>query len=184
VFSPVDEIVESDYSGAAFFDALTALGGDVTVEGLAKSSLQGDKVYKSIYSLLENGCPTVSVKDCPDLCPILMVLGAAKNGIILEDTARLKIKESNRADAMATELSELGADVFVEENRITVHPCRVFKKNAVLKGHGDHRIVMALSILLSAIGGEIDDAEAVSKSYPLFFSDLSSLGINVELYRR
>jgi 3-phosphoshikimate 1-carboxyvinyltransferase len=51
VFSPVDEIVESDYSGAAFFDALTALGGDVTVEGLAESSLQGDKVYKSIYSL-------------------------------------------------------------------------------------------------------------------------------------
>ena len=183
-FSPVDTTVETDYSGAAFFDALSVLGSDVKVTGLSESSLQGDRIYKSIYSLFDTPYPRVSVQDVPDLCPILMTLAAAKSGIVLEGTARLKIKESNRAEAMADELNALGAEVIVKENEITVHPCRVFKRNATLKGHKDHRIVMALSVLLTTVGGEIDDAESVSKSYPSFFDDLMSLGIKVELYQR
>ena len=181
-YEPNDVSVEGDFSAAAFLDALSLLGGEVEVLGLSKGSKQGDKVYREYYRLLASECPTLPVNDCPDLAPILMALASSLNGAVLTGTRRLRYKESDRAMAMAEELTKLGVRVVCENDRITVYPCKVFNKNTVLNGHNDHRIVMALSVLLTAIGGEIEGGLAVAKSYPSFFRDLESLGIRMELY--
>ena len=172
--------VEADESGAAFFGALNYIGGDVKLDNLNNNSCQGDRVWRLFFPMLESGRPEISIKDCPDLGPILMSLAACLNGVTLRDTARLKIKESDRGGAMAEELEKLGVKVTVEENTITVDPSGIHAPNEALDGHNDHRIVMSLAIMLTQFGGKINGAQAVSKSMPQFFTMLNSLGIETE----
>ncbi|MBE6674670.1 MAG: 3-phosphoshikimate 1-carboxyvinyltransferase, partial [Ruminococcaceae bacterium] len=73
-YLPSSQIVEGDYSNGAFLDAFNVLGGDVSVFGLNDSSVQGDKVYKEYFKLLENGTPTLDISACPDLGPVLFAL--------------------------------------------------------------------------------------------------------------
>ena len=172
--------VEADESGAAFFSALNYIGGDVKLDNLNNNSCQGDRVWRLFFPMLESGRPEISIKDCPDLGPILMSLAACLNGVTLRDTARLKIKESDRGGAMAEELEKLGVKVTVEENTIIVDPSGIHAPNEALDGHNDHRIVMSLAIMLTQFGGKINGAQAVSKSMPQFFTMLNSLGIETE----
>ena len=177
-YQPREMTVEGDYSGAAFFAALNALGSHVQITGLDPDSLQGDKVYEHHLKSICAGCPEIDLTDCPDLGPVLFAAAAAKNGAVFTGTRRLKIKESDRATAMALELAKFGVQVTVEENRVTVaaglHP-----PTQVLQGHNDHRIVMSLAVLLTLTGGQITGAQAVRKSFPDFFQRLEALGIEV-----
>ena len=177
-----DAVVEGDWSNAAFLDGFSLLGGEVTVTGLIENSLQGDKIYKKYYKMLQNGCPTLDIEQCPDLGPVLMALAAAGQGAILTGTRRLRIKESDRGAAMAAELLKMGVRCVVEDNTITVPGGQLKAPAEVLSGHNDHRVVMALSLLLSRVGGEIREAQAVSKSFPDFFDRIRALGIEVETY--
>jgi 3-phosphoshikimate 1-carboxyvinyltransferase len=129
--------------------------------------------------MLVRGVPTIHIGDCPDLGPVLFAIAAAKNGGVFTGTRRLKIKESDRAAAMAEELKKFGASVSVYEDTVVIYPAEFHAPSEVLCGHNDHRIVMALSVLLTLTGGEIEGAEAVSKSYPAFFENLEALGIEV-----
>ena len=172
--------VEADESGAAFFAALNFIGGDVKLNNLNENSRQGDRVWRSLFPLLTDGKPEISIKDCPDLGPILMSLAACLNGAVLTDTARLRIKESDRGEAMAQELAKSGVKVTVDENRITVDPADIHAPTEVMDGHNDHRIVMSLAVLLTKYGGTIKGAEAVAKSMPQFFEMLRSIGIETE----
>jgi len=181
-FTPGEVTVEGDYSGAAFPDALSLFGGEVSVDGLDPESIQGDRVYKRYYKMLACGIPTLHIGDCPDLGPILFAVAAAKFGGIFDGTRRLRIKESDRAGAMAEELSKFGTTVKVHEDTVVVYPTDFHAPEEPLYGHNDHRIVMALAVLLTVTGGEIEGAEAVAKSYPEFFDDLRALGIEVECY--
>ncbi len=174
-----DVEVEGDYSGAVFLDALNCFGADVELEGLNENSIQGDRVYKKYFEMLKNGIPAIHIGDCPDLGPILFAVATASFGGIFDGTRRLKIKESDRASSMAAELQKFGASVKVYDDTVIVYPTEFHAPSAVLHGHNDHRIVMSLAILLCLTGGEIDGAEAVSKSYPDFFKHLSMLGIKV-----
>lgn len=177
-----DMAVEGDYSGAAFYGALNALGSKIIVQGLAPESLQGDKVYGIYMQKLHTGCPEIDLSDCPDLGPVLFAVAAAKNGGRFIGTRRLKLKESDRAEAMAKELSAFGTKVTVEENAVSVEPTAFHKPDRVLNGHNDHRIVMALAVLLTLTGGEIEGAQAVRKSFPDFFEKLKQLGIEVHTH--
>lgn len=179
-YQPRTLTVEGDYSNAAFLDALSLVGGDVTVTGLTPHSLQGDKVYQQGFAALKEGHATLSLADCPDLGPIYMAVAAAFHGGVFTHTARLKIKESDRGAAMAQELSKFGVPVTVEDNRITVHPTPLTTPKEPLCGHNDHRIVMALATLCTLTGGEIQEAEAVTKSFPDYFEQIRSLGIRTE----
>ena len=181
-YTPADLTVEGDYSGAAFIDAFTVFGEDVTVEGLNPESTQGDKVYKLLFDMLKKGVPTIHIGNCPDLGPILFAVAAAKHGGVFTGTKRLRIKESDRAAAMAEELSKFGVSVTVYDDKVVVYPISFGAPKETLSAHNDHRIVMALAILLTLTGGEIEGAEAINKSYPSFFEDLKSLGIEVECY--
>lgn len=177
-----DVTVEGDYSNAAFFAALNELGSGVIVNGLSPDSLQGDKIYAKYFEMLSRGTPTIHISDCPDLGPILFALAACRNGGIFTGTSRLKIKESDRAAAMAAELAKFGVSVNVEADSVVVYPADFHAPLENLCGHNDHRIVMSLSVMLTLTGGIIEGAEAVSKSMPDFFGRLKDLGIKVIEY--
>lgn len=173
--------IEGDYSNAAFLDSFNLLGSDVTVNNLREDSLQGDRVYKEYFSKLDTGTPTLDISDCPDLGPILFAIAALKNGATFTGTDRLKAKESDRGMAMHEELSKLGGGLLFDDNMITLPKQELTYDGTVLSGHNDHRIVMAMSVILSQIGGEISGIEAVRKSYPGFFDDIRRLGAEVEI---
>jgi 3-phosphoshikimate 1-carboxyvinyltransferase len=172
--------VEGDYSGAVFLAAFNALGGEVTVTGLNPQSLQGDRVYFEHFASLKQGFATISLADCPDLAPILFALAAKGQGARFTDTKRLKLKESDRAEAMATELRKFGVSVDVYENEVIIIPTDFHAPTEILSGHNDHRIVMSLAVLATVTGGVMEGAEAVAKSFPDFFERIASLGIRFE----
>lgn len=169
--------VPADHSSAAFFGAFNFLGGDVKMTGLEENSLQGDSAWKEYFKKLKNGSPVLSVKNCPDIAPILIAVSAALNGATLTDTKRLKFKESDRAQAMKEELKKLGVEITVKENEIIIPKSVLKKPSETLCGHNDHRIVMSLAVLLTLIGGKISDAQAVNKSFPEFWDKFEECGI-------
>lgn len=168
--------VEGDWSNAAFLDGFNLLGGSVKVMGLNENSLQGDRIYKKMYEDLKSGVESFDLSNCPDLAPVMFALASALGGAEFTGTARLKIKESDRAEAMKEELSKFGVNVTVEENRVLVSGGTLKTPTEKLCGHNDHRIVMALTLLCTLTGGEIEGCEAVNKSFPDFFSKISALG--------
>lgn len=173
--------IEGDYSNAAFLEAFHHIGSEVFVENLNPESLQGDRVYREYFLKISEGVPTLDISDCPDLGPVLFALAAMKNGAVFTGTDRLKAKESNRGMAMDEELRKLGGGLIVGNNTITVPKQELKYHGMPLSGHNDHRIVMAMSVILSKTGGRIDGAEAIRKSYPGFFEDIQRLGAEVEL---
>lgn len=176
-FLPQSLAAEGDWSNAAFLDAFNLIGGSVTVLGMNNASYQGDKVYKEFYQKLKNGTPTLDITNCPDLGPVLMACAAMCNGATLTGTERLKIKESDRGAAMQAELSKLGVNITVKENEIIIPKVQLQAPKENLNCHNDHRIAMSLAILCSAVGGTLENAHCVNKSYPEFFDDIKTLGI-------
>ena len=177
-----DTAVEGDYSNAAFLDAFNYMGSSVAVEGLSEKTLQGDSIYKKYFSLLKSGTPTLDVTDCPDLAPILMTLASELGGATLTGTHRLKIKESDRGQVMKDELSKFGAQIDVLDDEIRIHKSTLHAPTEILSSHNDHRVVMSLAVLCSKYGGEIENAGAVSKSYPDFFEKTKALGLEATIY--
>ena len=174
--------IEGDYSNAAFLHAFNLLGSEITVGNLKADSLQGDRVYQALFRQISQGTPRIDLSDCPDLGPVLFALAAIKNGAVFTGTNRLKAKESDRGMAMHLELQKLGGGLLFGDNTITVPAQPLRYQNISLCGHNDHRIVMALSLLLSRLGGSIDGVQAVRKSYPGFFDDIKRLGAEVEIH--
>lgn len=180
-YKPYNTSVEGDWSNAAFFEALNLFGSSVKVGALSDNSRQGDKVCCELFEKIKKGNAEISIADCPDLAPILFVAAAGCKGATFYDTRRLKMKESDRASVMAAELSKMGAMVKVEENKVTVFQ-GLKAPDKILSSHNDHRVAMALSVALTAFGGEIDGAEAVKKSMPDFYEKLKKLGAEVTKY--
>jgi len=179
-FVPADVAVEGDYSNACAFDAFNTVGGDVTVTGLDENSLQGDRVYKEYFDRLKNGCPQLDISDCPDLGPVLFAVAGANNGALFTGTERLKIKESDRIAAMRDELKKVGISVTEEDNSVRVQPGELHAPSDVIQSHNDHRIVMAMSLILSLTGGVLTDAQAVNKSLPDFFDSLEKIDVKFD----
>ncbi len=173
--------VLKDPSGSAFFAALSLFGNDVSVRGLDADSLsQADGVFPAYFAAIENGAPTLDCANCPDLAPILMV-AAAKNGAALVHTRRLSYKESDRAAGMRRELMECGATLDVKDDRITVQKSLLKRPKTPIDPAGDHRVAMAMSILLATVGGTLENASCVSKSMPDFFDKLAALGADFDV---
>ena len=175
-----DTEVEGDYSNAAFFEALNCAGGRVTVTGLRKDSLQGDRVYQEFFPQLAAGPAELDLSDCPDLAPVLFSVAALCYGAVFTGTRRLRFKESDRGAAMAEEMAKFGVTLTLEENRIAVPAAALHAPSETLDSHNDHRIAMALSLLCTRTGGEIRGAEAVRKSFPDYWERLRSLRIDIE----
>lgn len=195
-YRSADVTVEGDYSQAAFYFAANALGSEVKVDNLNENSVQGDKKileiirdmgYNKLNAQTTGKLPAFSadVSDIPDLVPILTVLGCFTDGVSrITGAKRLKIKESNRLEAIAAALRNIGGKVKVLDDSLEIEPVERFR-GGTIDGCNDHRIVMASAIASTMADGEITitDAEAVSKSYPDFWRDFVSLGGNAELER-
>lgn len=200
-YHPCDYNVEGDYSQAAFPAVLGAVCGGVTITGLAPDTLQGDAAILDILrrcgavftrkgdSVTFAKAPLhgvdIDLADCPDLGPVLMVLGLLCEGTtVIRNAERLRLKESDRIAAMEAELRACGGVLESDGGTITVHGCaeRLHAPAAPLHGHNDHRVVMSLAVLAAAAGLPltVDDAEAIQKSWPGFFADAAPLGVEVE----
>ena len=200
-YHPCDHAVEGDYSQAAFPAVLGAVCGGVTVTGLSPDTLQGDAVILDILHRCgaqftrEGDTVTfakaplhgvdIDLADCPDLGPVLMVLGLLCEGTtVIRNAERLRLKESDRIAAMEAELRACGGVLESEGGTITVHGCaeHLHAPEGILHGHNDHRVVMSLAVLSAAAGLPltVDDAEAIQKSWPNFFAAIRPLGVEVE----
>lgn len=174
-----DVTVEGDYSNAAFLEAFNLIGGQVDVSGLREDSLQGDKIYREYFRQLQAGAPQLDIAECPDLGPILMGMAASLHGATFTGTKRLAIKESDRGAVMAEELKKFGIACDVKENEIAVFQGELQKPTVSTNSHNDHRIAMTMALLHSQVGGNIEDAGAVKKSFPNFYQVIESLGIQI-----
>ncbi len=171
---------EGDWSNGAALLALNEIGGAVKVLGLSKDSLQGDRACIEFFKELEKSTPEIDISLCPDLAPVLFAVAATKNGGVFTGTRRLRIKESDRAQAMADELAKFTVKALVEENKVTIFKGKIQPPSDICDSHNDHRIVMAMTLLGLAVGCEIKGAQAINKSYPSFFSEITELGANIE----
>ncbi|MCR5422952.1 MAG: hypothetical protein K6E74_04870 [Bacilli bacterium] len=176
--------IEGDYSNSAFLDAFNYFGSNIQIKGLNLASNQGDKVYLDYFKELNKKKCRIDIKNCIDLGPVLFVFASLKNGGIFTSCSRLKIKESNRLNDMIEEMKKYGLKYQLSEDEDTLEIDKVDidkYQNLTFDSHNDHRLVMALSLVLSITGGKIINSDAVKKSYPNFFDDLKLLGLELEV---
>ena len=182
-YARVNSQVEGDFSNAAFLEALNYVdkNNNVNVKGLNYFTRQGDSIYMKLFPRLEGSNPTIDISNCIDLGPVLFMLASSLNGAKITGIKRLRIKESDRVSSMVEELEKFGANIDVYDDYAEIHKVELHSPKEILDGHNDHRIVMALSILLTKYGGTIDGIEAINKSFPTFFNKLSEVGIKYEV---
>jgi 3-phosphoshikimate 1-carboxyvinyltransferase len=191
--------IPADFSSAAFFVVAAALFADrkVVIGGLDMNDVQGDKEIVSILrrmnaSIEESGNKLVirrsflkgtaiDIKNIPDLLPILSVAGCYAEGeTVIYNGEHVREKETDRISVMARELRKMGA-------RVTETPGGLVVKRSALKaaevcGHGDHRVIMSLSVAAAGASGavtRIKDTDAVSVTFPNFFDLMKSLGAKI-----
>ncbi len=121
-----------------------------------------------------------SLKDCPDLVPIMAVLALfAKGKTKLCDIKHARVKESDRISDLRKELLKVGASVKESVDSLVIEPKECYKSNVLLDPHNDHRLAMAFSVLGVKTGVRIRNIECVNKSYPDFVRDFKSFGIKL-----
>lgn len=195
----IDYRVEGDWSSGAFLLVAGAIAGSITVRGLNMSSTQADRrILDAMMSA--NAAIAMEAKgiqshpgglrgfefdatDCPDLFPPLVALAAYCNGkTTIKGVSRLAHKESNRAITLQDEFDMMGVRIDLEDDIMIIQGGGTVK-GADVHSHHDHRIAMACAVAALGANSEtvIDEAMAVKKSYPNFYSDLKSLGANVSL---
>ncbi len=195
-----DYHVPGDFSSMSYLLAAGALAaeGELVVEG-AYPSAQGDSAIVSILERMgaeiawdeSNGTIAVErstlsgidvgVANTPDLLPTIAVLGAAAEGTTrITDCEHVRLKETDRVAAMATELDAMGVNVEEYEDELVVHGGDL--TGTTVQGYDDHRIVMSLAVagLIADGTTTIGGAEHVDVSFPSFFDVLYDLGVDLD----
>jgi 3-phosphoshikimate 1-carboxyvinyltransferase len=192
--------IESDWSSASYWYSIIALsqiGTQVSLSSYKKNSLQGDAILAEIYksfgveTVFNNNSITISKINCniknqksllfnlqssPDIAQTIAVtcfglgIGCHLNGL-----HTLKIKETDRLEALKIELSKLGGIISVTEDSLTLERSEKIIENVTVKTYQDHRMAMAFAPLALKVPLVIEDAEVVSKSYPTFWMDLNKI---------
>jgi 3-phosphoshikimate 1-carboxyvinyltransferase len=193
-YQPCNFRVEGDFSQGAFWLVAGTIGEKMICQDLNSSSCQGDKVIVDfIKEMGGNICDdrnsvivkkahthgiVIDVSQCPDLVPILGVLGSLCEGVTtIINGERLRFKESDRLMATADVLNRLGGKVTETADGLMIQGIKAFTGGNV-QSHNDHRIAMAVAIASSCSTGKIvlEGAEAVNKSYPHFWEDFKAMG--------
>ena len=190
--------VESDWSSASYFFSLAALSNEATIvlSSYKESSLQGDSALVEIYAKMgvearfeanqltlvkqpnfDYQSVTFDLNNTPDIAQTIVVtcLGLGI-GCHLTGLHTLKIKETDRLEALRIELTKLGAAITVTNDSLTLEPTQEILENIAIDTYNDHRMAMAFAPLALRVPIIINNAEVVSKSYPDFWTDLRSLG--------
>jgi 3-phosphoshikimate 1-carboxyvinyltransferase len=191
--------VPGDFSSMSYLLAAGALAADdgLVVKG-AYPSAQGDSAIVSILESMgaeirwdrDGGKITVKsselhgievgVADTPDLLPTIAVLGAAAAGTTrITDCAHVRLKETDRVAAMASELGRMGIEIEEYEDELVIHGGEV--TGATVRGHDDHRIIMSLAVAGVIADGEttLRGVEDVDVSFPDFFDVFETIGVEI-----
>jgi 3-phosphoshikimate 1-carboxyvinyltransferase len=191
-YSGTDYQIEPDASAASYFFAAAAItGGQVTVEGLGRSSLQGDVAFCDCLQAM--GCEVrwetdritvagrplrgieVNMNAISDTVQTLAAVALFADGPTrVTGVGHIRYKETDRIGALATELRKLGAAVKEEDNGLTITPARL--RPAEIDTYEDHRMAMSLALVgLRQLGVVIRNPGCTEKTYPRFFSDLKKV---------
>lgn len=196
-------VVESDWSSASYFYSLVALselGSEITLTAYKQNSLQGDSCLSEIYKhfgvttsfkehsiVLKKEKETnkdvlnIDLKNAPDIAQTIAVtcfgLGV---GCDLEGLHTLKIKETDRLEALKEELTKFGAEIEVTNKTLHLKPSKEIAKNVAVKTYQDHRMAMAFAPLALKVPVQISEAMVVTKSYRSFWNDMKKIGMLVE----
>jgi 3-phosphoshikimate 1-carboxyvinyltransferase len=193
--------VESDWSSASYFFSLVALSDTASIKltSYRENSLQGDSALVSLYkemgvdSFFEDTTLVLSkqkgfktrdinfdLNNTPDIAQTIVVtcLGLGI-GCHLTGLHTLKIKETDRLEALKTELTKLGATIDVTNDSLTLEAGTTINSNVKIATYNDHRMAMAFAPLALRVPIIIADANVVSKSYPDFWDDMEKLGFKV-----
>ncbi len=194
--------VEGDWSGGAFLIVAAAIAGTAIIRGLDPDSTQADKAI--LQALVDAQVPLLVSKneikvgfgetaplkafhfdatDCPDLFPPLVALASVCEGSsFIKGVSRLAHKESDRALTLQDEFRKLGVDILINGDVMGIKGRTVLKSATVHSRH-DHRIAMATAVAALRAEGpvQIENADAINKSYPDFFGDLTKLGVSVHV---
>jgi len=201
---PKTLIIESDWSSASYWYSIVALseiGTEITLSSYKKESLQGDSVLVEIYKNFgiqtifnHNNSITISknnfknqkslicnLQSSPDIAQTIAVtcfgLGIECN---LYGLHTLKIKETDRLEALKIELSKLGAEISVTNDSLHLKTSSKINKDCSISTYQDHRMAMAFAPLALKTSLIIENAEVVSKSYPTFWEDLKKIGFFIQ----
>jgi 3-phosphoshikimate 1-carboxyvinyltransferase len=196
--------IESDWSSASYWYSIIALseiGTQVTLSSFKENSLQGDFDLVEIYKNFgvetvfnDNNSITISkvntkfqksfnfnLQSSPDIAQTIAVtcfgLGVSCH---LTGLHTLKIKETDRLEALKTELTKLGATISVTNNSLSLEQSENIHPNVRISTYQDHRMAMAFAPLALKVPIIIENAEVVSKSYPTFWEDLKQFGFSIE----
>ncbi len=196
-------VVESDWSSASYFYSVAAfseVGSEIQLSAYKKESLQGDSCLAEIYTYFgvetvfdENtitlkkvrtsdaGPLTLDLKNAPDIAQTIAVscfgLGVACH---LTGLHTLKIKETDRLEALEAELKKLGAVIAITNESLSLSTSEVMHENIAIKTYNDHRMAMAFAPLAFKVPIAILNAEVVSKSYQKFWKDMQQIGIQIK----
>jgi 3-phosphoshikimate 1-carboxyvinyltransferase len=193
--------VESDWSSASYFFSLAALSetASISLSSYKETSLQGDSALVEIYKKMgveahfDGGKMTLAkvpdfkfqnvdfeLNNTPDIAQTIVVtcLGLGI-GCYLTGLHTLKIKETDRLEAIKIELTKLGAEISVTNDSLTLLASNAITPNIKIATYNDHRMAMAFAPLALKVPIIIENAEVVSKSYPDFWEDLKNLGFNI-----
>ena len=205
-----DYVIENDWSGASYWYEMVALSSDrdatVQLSGLMDGSKQGDSVVKYIFSLLgvktkfetskKEGLQTVTLQrsgrcvprleydfvNSPDLAQTVVVACCAKGvPFHFRGLSTLKIKETDRIEALKKELLKLGyvlKDFNGSELVWDGTRCNPLKQ-AVIDTYEDHRMALSFAPLSLQQPIVINNPQVVTKSYPRFWDDLKSAGFEI-----
>ena len=196
-------VVESDWSSASYFYSVAAfseVGSAIQLSAYKKESLQGDSCLAEIYThfgvetifdqntvILKKvrepnmGLLTLDLKNAPDIAQTIAVtcfgLGVACH---LTGLHTLKIKETDRLEALEAELKKLGAVIAITNESLSLSISEVMNTNVAVKTYNDHRMAMAFAPLAFKVPIAILNAEVVSKSYQKFWTDMQQIGIQIK----
>ncbi len=192
--SPKEYVVEGDWSNAAFFMVLGAIGGEVKIRNLNLNSHQSDKMILDALSLAgvnyvvsENEITVTKseikpfdfdVSECPDLFPVLSILASAAYGkSTLYNAGRLRIKESDRIKTTKELILNVGGNAEETVDSLIIYGSGKLKGGTV-ESYNDHRIAMSAFCASAICENDIilNDAKAIDKSYPSFMEDFEKIG--------
>ncbi|MBC2716673.1 MAG: 3-phosphoshikimate 1-carboxyvinyltransferase [Desulfobacteraceae bacterium] len=185
-------VVEPDCSQASYFWAAAAITGHaIKVNGISKQSSQGDVRFVDVLSAM--GCRVihesdgitvsggklsgieVDMADMPDMVPTLAVIAAFAKGImVIKNVSHLKVKESDRLNAVINELTKMGISAKSESDNLIITGGK--PHGAVIETYDDHRIAMCFSVAgLRVPGIEIKNEHCVEKSFPTYWKVFDGL---------
>jgi 3-phosphoshikimate 1-carboxyvinyltransferase len=191
--------IESDWSSASYYYSIMALsevGSTLNLSHFKKDSLQGDRVLSELYqnfgvqtlfndqsitlkkvaNELPEGLFKADFTECPDIAQTLAVTCLAI-GVNAHFTGlhTLKIKETDRVQALKNEMEKLGATVQIDDTSLWLATTKNPNSNVSIQTYNDHRMAMAFAPLAMKIPLNIENPEVVTKSYPNFWNDINQI---------